>query len=120
MRISYPANATGAPGAGSWNIGECVNNTGANAINNNDFAMGYAYVVNVAVVTAPVPGPRLRCTDPRRLTTPILVWRPAIALAADGRPVDGGPGLELIVPLTARPPGQRWSRARDRSVWCSL
>jgi hypothetical protein len=55
-RISYPANATGAPGAGSWKIGECVNNTGATfAISNNDFAMGDAYVVNGAVVTGAVP-----------------------------------------------------------------
>jgi hypothetical protein len=57
-RISYPANATGVPGTGTWKIGECVNNTGAtNAINNNDFAMGYAYVVNGSVVTGAVPGP---------------------------------------------------------------
>ena len=57
-RISYPAAATGAPGAGTWKIGECVDNTGAtNAINNNDFAMGFAYVANGSVVTGAVPGP---------------------------------------------------------------
>jgi hypothetical protein len=57
-RISYPADAVGAPGvAGTWKIGECVDNTGAtNAINNNDFVMGYAFVVN-AVSTPGTNGP---------------------------------------------------------------
>jgi hypothetical protein len=56
-RISYPANAVGAPGAGTWKIGECVNNTGAtNAIDQNDFVMGYAFVVN-AVSTPGTNGP---------------------------------------------------------------
>jgi hypothetical protein len=60
-RISYPADAVGVPGiAGTWKIGECVNNIGAtNAISDNDFVMGYAFVVNA--VSTPgsggAPGP---------------------------------------------------------------
>src|SRR5262249_24170402 len=41
-RLSYAGSATGAPGAGTWDVGMCVrNDDGTNPIDNNDFSVGY-------------------------------------------------------------------------------
>jgi hypothetical protein len=46
-RSSDAASATGAPGAGTWDVGMCVNNgIGTDAINDNDWSVGYAFVAN--------------------------------------------------------------------------
>jgi hypothetical protein len=45
-RLGYPASASGSPGAGTWRIGECVDNTTANPIDDPDWTLGYAFVVN--------------------------------------------------------------------------
>lgn len=45
-RLSYAASATGAPGAGTWNVGMCVGTDGVNSIDNSDWAIGYAFVAN--------------------------------------------------------------------------
>jgi hypothetical protein len=46
-RLSYAASQTGSPGAGTWDVGMCVTNFDAtNAINNNDWSVGYAFVAN--------------------------------------------------------------------------
>jgi hypothetical protein len=52
-RIPFAADAAGAPGAGTWKIGECVNNTSATvAVDGNDYVSGYAFVTT----GTPVPG----------------------------------------------------------------
>ena len=52
-RIPFAAAAAGSPGAGTWKIGECVNNTSTTqALDNDDYVSGYAYVTN----GSPVPG----------------------------------------------------------------
>jgi hypothetical protein len=52
-RATYAADETGTPGAGTWTIGECVDNTSAvQAIDANDWTLGYAFVVN----GTPAPG----------------------------------------------------------------
>jgi hypothetical protein len=43
-RSSYAASATGAPGAGTWDVGMCV--ATFNTINSNDRSVGYAFVAN--------------------------------------------------------------------------
>lgn len=49
---SYAASATGAHGAGTWDVGICVrDNDAANNISNNDDSVGYAFVVNGIPVT---------------------------------------------------------------------
>ena len=40
-RHSWAASASTVPGAGSWKVGFCVYNSGASAINNNDFVNGW-------------------------------------------------------------------------------
>lgn len=46
-RATYAAQGTGAPGAGTFKIGECVNNTSTTqAINENDYTIGHAFIVN--------------------------------------------------------------------------
>jgi hypothetical protein len=46
-RIPFAAAATGVPGAGTWNVGLCIDNTSATqAIDNNDWSIGYAQVTN--------------------------------------------------------------------------
>jgi hypothetical protein len=46
-RATYAAEGTGAPGVGTWKIGECVNNTSTTqTINENDYTIGHAFVVN--------------------------------------------------------------------------
>ena len=49
-KATYTADGAGAPGAGTWLVGECAENYSANAVNNNDWALGYAFVVNGAAV----------------------------------------------------------------------
>jgi hypothetical protein len=45
--LSYAASATGAPGAGTWHVGICVDNfDSTNPINFNDYSVGYAFVAN--------------------------------------------------------------------------
>jgi hypothetical protein len=52
-RIPFAAASAGAPGAGTWKIGECVDNTSTTqALDNNDYVSGYAYVTT----GTPVPG----------------------------------------------------------------
>jgi hypothetical protein len=52
-RATYAANGVGAPGAGTWLIGECVNDTSTTqAIDSNDWTLGHAFVVN----GTPAPG----------------------------------------------------------------
>ena len=51
-RLSYAASATVVPGAGTWNVGYCVRNTGANALDNNDFVNGWVQVVNAVAAAA--------------------------------------------------------------------
>jgi hypothetical protein len=54
-RSSYPASASGSPGAGTWRIGECVNNNTANPIDDSDFTIGYAFVVNGSAAPGSTP-----------------------------------------------------------------
>jgi hypothetical protein len=49
-KLTYAANGTGTPGAGTWKIGECVEDNGT--LDNTDWALGYAFVVN----GTPAPG----------------------------------------------------------------
>lgn len=43
----YAMSASGSPGAGTWNVGICVyNKSSTQAINNNDWSIGYAYVTS--------------------------------------------------------------------------
>jgi hypothetical protein len=49
--MTFAANGTGSPGAGTWKIGECIANSGT-AITQNDWVLGYAFVVN----GTPAPG----------------------------------------------------------------
>jgi hypothetical protein len=51
--LSYAASATGSPAAGTWNVGVCVRDesTSSVAIDNPDFSVGYAFVVNGAVTS---------------------------------------------------------------------
>jgi hypothetical protein len=52
-RIPFAADAAGAPGAGTWKIGECVSNTSATqALDVTDYVSGYAFVTT----GTPVPG----------------------------------------------------------------
>jgi hypothetical protein len=44
--LSYAASQSGRPGAGTWEVGLCVQNFGANTINNNDWSVGYVQVTN--------------------------------------------------------------------------
>lgn len=45
-RMTYAASASIAPGAGTWIVGYCVQNFGAQAINDNDFVNGWVQVTN--------------------------------------------------------------------------
>ncbi len=46
-RFSWTAAASVIPGAGTWNVGFCVlNNGGAIAISNNDYANGWVLTTN--------------------------------------------------------------------------
>jgi hypothetical protein len=51
-RQVYGESATGTPGAGTWDVGICVQNDSSTlAINNNDYSVGYAFVANGTVVS---------------------------------------------------------------------
>jgi hypothetical protein len=43
-RWAWPAAASVSPGAGTWNVGYCVKNRGANSIDNNDWVSGWVIV----------------------------------------------------------------------------
>ena len=45
-RATFTAAASVTPGAGTWNVGFCAINLGANQINNNDFTNGWVMVTN--------------------------------------------------------------------------
>lgn len=45
-RLSYAASAAGTPGAGSWNVGICAPNETSQAVDKNDWSIGYAFVTN--------------------------------------------------------------------------
>lgn len=45
-RSSFAASAAGTPGAGTWNVGVCARNTSTQAVNANDWTIGYAFVSN--------------------------------------------------------------------------
>jgi Collagen triple helix repeat (20 copies) len=45
-RQSWAASASVTPGAGTWNVGFCIVNDGANPINNNDYVSGWVMVTN--------------------------------------------------------------------------
>jgi hypothetical protein len=51
-RIPFAAAAAGAPGAGTWTVGICVMTTGAQAVDSNDYSIGYAFVTNGPLTTA--------------------------------------------------------------------
>jgi hypothetical protein len=46
LRTSWAAAASTVPGAGTWNVGFCVLNEGANQISNNDYMNGWVQVTN--------------------------------------------------------------------------
>lgn len=51
-REVYGESATGSPGAGTWKVGICVKDYDtAQAINNNDYSVGYAFVVNGTITS---------------------------------------------------------------------
>jgi hypothetical protein len=80
--------STPAPAAGHHlpRLDQFHKRSGAtNAINDNDFAMGYAYVVNGSVVTGAVPGPPAPVHCSAATDTRIRVGRPAVASAAAER-----------------------------------
>jgi hypothetical protein len=47
---------SGAPGAGSWNIGVCVDNLNQTDLDNNDYSIGTAFVSNATFIP-PAPPP---------------------------------------------------------------
>jgi hypothetical protein len=50
--LSYAASAAGSPGAGTFNVGVCVRDESTSqAIDNADFSVGYAFVVNGTVTS---------------------------------------------------------------------
>jgi hypothetical protein len=44
--LTYAVSETGAPGAGTWDVGMCVKNTSPNPIDHPDFSIGWAFVAN--------------------------------------------------------------------------
>jgi hypothetical protein len=53
--LSYAASATGSPGAGTFNVGVCVRDESTSQeIDNADFSVGYAFVVNGTVTSETV------------------------------------------------------------------
>ncbi|MFT3771597.1 MAG: hypothetical protein QM820_39795 [Minicystis sp.] len=46
QREAYPASGSVVPGAGTWNVGLCVYNSGATAITDNDYSNGWVQVTN--------------------------------------------------------------------------
>jgi hypothetical protein len=49
-RLTFAISEAGAPGAGTWNIGMCVRDNTAQAVDNNDWSIGYAFVTNSTLV----------------------------------------------------------------------
>jgi hypothetical protein len=49
-RIPYAISMTGLPGAGSWNVGMCVDNLNATDLDNNDYSIGTAFVSNATFI----------------------------------------------------------------------
>jgi len=45
-RSPYSATSTAVPAAGTYTVGFCVRNVGANALNVNDWVNGYIQVTN--------------------------------------------------------------------------
>ena len=45
-KTSYGISQTAAPGAGTWNVGMCVLDNSAQAVDHTDFSEGYAFVTN--------------------------------------------------------------------------
>ena len=52
-RIPYAISMSGLPGAGSWNVGICVENPNATDLDNNDFSIGTAFVSNATFIPPP-------------------------------------------------------------------
>ena len=46
---------SGLPGAGSWNVGMCVDNLNAIDLDNNDYSIGTAFVSNATFIPPPPP-----------------------------------------------------------------
>jgi len=45
-RLSFTAAASGVPGAGTWEVGYCILNSGSTDLNNNDLVNGWVVVTN--------------------------------------------------------------------------
>jgi hypothetical protein len=54
-RIPYAISMSGLPGAGSWNIGMCVENPNATDLDNNDDSIGTAFVSNATFIPSSPP-----------------------------------------------------------------
>jgi hypothetical protein len=52
-RIPYAISMSGVPGAGSWNVGMCVDNLNAADLDNNDYSIGTAFVSNATFIPPP-------------------------------------------------------------------
>jgi hypothetical protein len=46
IRLTFAVSEVGAPGAGTWDVGMCVANLGAAAVDSNDWSIGTAFVSN--------------------------------------------------------------------------
>jgi hypothetical protein len=49
-RIPYAISMSGLPGAGSWNVGMCVDNLNATDLDNNDYSIGTAFVSSATFI----------------------------------------------------------------------
>jgi hypothetical protein len=54
-RIPYAISMSGLPGAGSWNVGMCVENPNETDLDNNGDSIGTAFVSNATFIPAPPP-----------------------------------------------------------------
>jgi hypothetical protein len=54
-RIPYAISMSGLPGAGSWNVGMCVENLNAIDLDNNDYSIGTAFVSNARFIPPSPP-----------------------------------------------------------------
>lgn len=45
-RIPFAISQTGVPGANTWKVGLCADDVSAQAVDNNDFSLGYVQVTN--------------------------------------------------------------------------
>jgi hypothetical protein len=64
-RIPYAISMSGLPGAGSWNVGMCVENRNATDLDNNDDSIGTAFVSNATFIPSPPPAPQAKEADER-------------------------------------------------------